>query len=80
MNPLTLVLRGLVHVWRYTGAGLFPASCRYDPSCSQYALDALAAHGPLRGSWLAARRIARCHPWGGSGHDPVPDPTRHVHR
>jgi putative membrane protein insertion efficiency factor len=46
--------------------------CRYQPTCSQYALDALEMHGALRGGWLALRRIARCNPWGGCGHDPVP--------
>lgn len=50
----------------------FPASCRYTPTCSQYAVDAIRKHGPLRGSWLAIKRICRCHPWGGSGYDPVP--------
>jgi len=47
-------------------------SCRYQPTCSAYALDALEKHGAVRGAWLAVRRIARCHPWGGSGFDPVP--------
>ena len=46
--------------------------CRFAPSCSRYGLDALERHGALRGSWLTARRILRCHPWGGSGDDPVP--------
>lgn len=46
--------------------------CRYAPTCSQYFLDALETHGALKGSWLGLRRIARCHPWGGHGHDPVP--------
>ncbi|MEO1537667.1 MAG: membrane protein insertion efficiency factor YidD [Pseudomonadota bacterium] len=48
-------------------------NCRYHPTCSAYALDALEKHGAMRGTWLAARRIARCHPWGGSGVDNVPD-------
>lgn len=58
----------------YQGAisPMFPACCRYTPTCSQYAIQALRKHGPLRGSWLAIKRICRCHPWGGSGYDPVP--------
>ena len=51
---------------------MLPASCRYTPTCSQYALEALKIHGPIRGSWLAIKRIGRCHPWGGCGYDPVP--------
>ncbi|MDE5924869.1 MAG: membrane protein insertion efficiency factor YidD [Muribaculaceae bacterium] len=49
-----------------------PASCRFTPTCSQYAVEAIRIHGPGRGLWLAVRRILRCHPWGGSGYDPVP--------
>jgi putative membrane protein insertion efficiency factor len=47
--------------------------CRFDPSCSTYALEAVSRHGALLGSWLTLKRIVRCHPWGGCGHDPVPD-------
>lgn len=49
-----------------------PPSCRFTPTCSQYALEALRKYGPFKGGWLALRRILRCHPWGGSGYDPVP--------
>jgi uncharacterized protein len=47
--------------------------CRFTPTCSEFAAEALRRHGPLRGAWLAAARLARCHPWGASGHDPVPE-------
>jgi len=47
-------------------------NCRYHPTCSQYSIEAINKHGPFKGSWLAIKRIASCHPWGGSGHDPVP--------
>ncbi len=46
--------------------------CRFTPTCSHYAIEALKKHGPIKGTWLAAKRIARCHPWGSHGHDPVP--------
>lgn len=51
---------------------LTPPSCRFTPTCSQYAVEALRKHGPVKGLWLTIRRILRCHPWGGSGYDPVP--------
>lgn len=51
---------------------LLPPSCRFTPTCSHYAVEALARHGPLKGGWLAVRRIGRCHPWGPTGYDPVP--------
>ena len=49
-----------------------PAAWRYSPTCSQYAIDAIKKYGPIKGLWLAIKRICRCHPWGGSGYDPVP--------
>ena len=49
-------------------------NCRFQPTCSSYAIEALQVHGVLKGSWLAAKRIGRCHPWGDSGYDPVPGP------
>ena len=67
-------LIGLVRLYRYAVSPFLGANCRYQPTCSQYAIEALEAHGALRGTWLAARRISRCHPWGGSGYDPVPPP------
>ncbi|MDE6048153.1 MAG: membrane protein insertion efficiency factor YidD [Paramuribaculum sp.] len=51
---------------------LFPPCCRFTPTCSSYAIEAVSKHGVLKGLWLALKRISRCHPWGGSGHDPVP--------
>lgn len=67
-----LPLRGLVRVYRYAISPLIGANCRYEPSCSAYAEEALVRYGAFRGGWLACRRLARCHPWGGSGYDPVP--------
>ena len=62
----------LIRVYQVTVSPLLPPACRYTPTCSQYAVEALRAWGPVHGSWLAIRRILRCHPWGGSGYDPVP--------
>ena len=61
-----------VKAYQWFISPLLPPSCRYQPSCSAYAITALSRYGALRGSWLALRRLLRCHPWGGSGHDPVP--------
>ncbi|MCB1747173.1 MAG: membrane protein insertion efficiency factor YidD [Gammaproteobacteria bacterium] len=63
----------LIHGYRVVLSPLLGPRCRYLPSCSAYALEALERHGLLRGGWLAVRRVLRCHPWGGSGYDPVPD-------
>jgi putative membrane protein insertion efficiency factor len=65
-------LVGLVRFYQVCISPLKPASCRFTPTCSQYALEALRKYGPFKGSWLALRRILRCHPWGGRGYDPVP--------
>jgi putative membrane protein insertion efficiency factor len=62
----------LVRLYRLAISPWLGSNCRYDPTCSSYAIEALQKHGVLKGSWLAAKRIARCHPWGGSGSDPVP--------
>lgn len=61
-----------VRFYRLFISPLFPSSCRYTPSCSEYAVQAVQKHGPFKGSWLAIKRILRCHPWGGHGYDPVP--------
>jgi uncharacterized protein len=65
-------LRGLIRAYQLLVSPLLPPSCRYLPSCSDYAVEAIASHGALYGAWLALRRLTRCHPWGGSGYDPVP--------
>lgn len=67
-RALHRVVRGYqsLFAWR-------PSPCRFVPTCSNYALDALETHGVIKGSWLTARRLGRCHPWGGHGWDPVPD-------
>ena len=69
------ILRLAVRAYQLLVSPVLPPACRYLPSCSDYALDALTMHGPWRGAGLALRRLARCHPWGGSGYDPVPLPN-----
>ncbi len=62
----------LVRVYQGALSPYLGNSCRYTPTCSQYAIQAIEKYGPWKGGWLAIRRIASCHPWGGHGHDPVP--------
>jgi putative membrane protein insertion efficiency factor len=74
-TPHSVAVRALsvpIRAYQLLRAGR-PSPCRYWPTCSTYALEALERHGAVRGSWLAARRIGRCHPWGGAGVDPVPE-------
>ena len=66
-----LPLIGLVKFYQLCISPFTPPSCRFTPTCSQYALEALRKYGPLKGLWLALRRLSKCHPWGGSGYDPV---------
>src|SRR5262249_39628852 len=66
------VLMGLIWLSQSTIGPTLPPACRFQPTCSHYAYTAIERHGALRGTWLAARRLARCQPWGGSGYDPVP--------
>ena len=69
-----------VRAYQWFISPLLPPSCRFEPSCSVYAIDAFKQRGLLRGAYLTARRLARCHPWGGSGYDPVPhEDCQHHH-
>ena len=70
------LLRAPIHAYRLVLSPMLGPNCRFYPSCSAYALEALAEHGALRGSWLSLRRLGRCHPWHAGGYDPVPAATR----
>jgi len=72
MNAATALLRSAVTIYQWTLRPFIGSHCRFHPSCSNYALEALSAHGALRGTWLAGRRILRCNPWHPGGYDPVP--------
>jgi putative membrane protein insertion efficiency factor len=78
MNPVQSILLGLVRLYRLLispALAVFfgpAAGCRFTPTCSVYAAEAVRNHGATRGSWLTAKRLCRCHPWGSCGHDPVP--------
>ncbi len=69
---LSLPLLLIVGIYKYLISPFTPPSCRHEPSCSNYASEAVSVWGPLRGSWMAVKRIGRCHPWGSWGYDPVP--------
>ncbi len=66
------LLIGIARGWQLGPSKVLTPSCRYTPSCSAYAITALSRYGAAKGGWLALKRICRCHPWGGQGHDPVP--------
>lgn len=68
----TWPLLALVKFYQYCISPFTPPACRFTPTCSQYAVEALKKYGPIKGCWLTLKRLARCHPWGGSGYDPVP--------
>lgn len=71
-NPLSLLFIGLIKTYQYTISPLLPSACRYTPTCSEYGVTAIKKYGPLKGGWMALKRIWRCNPWrGGHGHDPV---------
>ncbi|MEQ9231335.1 MAG: membrane protein insertion efficiency factor YidD, partial [Cyclobacteriaceae bacterium] len=61
-----------VLIYQYSISPLFPSTCRFQPTCSNYAKDAILKHGIFKGTWLGIKRISKCHPWGGHGYDPVP--------
>lgn len=73
---LTFPIVVLIKFYQLAVSPFLGKNCRYDPTCSHYTLEALKVHGLLKGSWLAMKRIASCHPWGGEGYDPVP-PKKH---
>jgi len=76
LKPITTLFSylfiGIIKIYQYSISPLLGASCRYEPSCSQYGIEALKKHGSFKGSYLTIKRILSCHPWGGHGHDPVP--------
>ncbi len=62
----------IIRLYQYLISPLTGAACRYTPTCSQYGVEAIRKYGPFKGGWLTLKRLGRCHPWGGHGHDPVP--------
>ena len=76
---LSLLLRGLVRLYQLTLAYFFVGACRFEPSCSTYAAEAVTRHGALKGSFLAAHRLCRCGPWTAGGYDPVPPSSLSCH-
>jgi uncharacterized protein len=71
-TAMKFLLISLVKVYQAILSPYLPNSCRYTPTCSQYMIQAISKHGTFRGGWMGIKRLARCHPWGGSGFDPVP--------
>ncbi|MFD2866569.1 membrane protein insertion efficiency factor YidD [Mucilaginibacter antarcticus] len=71
-NVISAIFLALIRLYQYLLSPLLGASCRYTPTCSAYGIQAIKKHGPFKGGWLTLKRIGRCHPWGGHGHDPVP--------
>ena len=76
---MTWLFKALIKGYQWFISPVLPGSCRYYPTCSSYALEALNIHGPLKGGWMGLKRILRCHPWNDGGFDPVPDPRPLTH-
>lgn len=74
---ITFPLIILIKFYQWFISPLLPKSCRYEPTCSSYMVEALKVHGPIKGLWLGSKRIGRCNPWGGEGYDPVPPKCKH---
>jgi putative membrane protein insertion efficiency factor len=77
-DPVRYLMIGFLRAYRLVISPLYGQVCRYHPSCSAYALDAVTQHGSIRGTWLAVRRLGRCHPWAAGGYDPVPPRSSRV--
>lgn len=71
-KALSYILLIPIYFYRYSISPMLPRACRYTPTCSEYAIEAIKKYGPFKGFWLGVKRISRCHPWGGHGYDPVP--------
>ncbi|OGV34543.1 MAG: membrane protein insertion efficiency factor YidD [Legionellales bacterium RIFCSPHIGHO2_12_FULL_35_11] len=74
---MRLLIKLLIKTYQLLVSPLLPSSCRFHPSCSEYTLQAIKNHGVFRGLWLSCCRLLRCHPWGNSGYDPVPNKEKH---
>lgn len=70
---MSRIIIALIRIYQYIGSPLVGFHCRFHPTCSQYAIEALKTHGTIKGMFLATKRVLRCNPWGGSGYDPVPE-------
>jgi putative membrane protein insertion efficiency factor len=71
-NPISTLLILLIKIYKGAISPYLPRACRYTPTCSEYGIEAIKKHGPFKGTLLTLKRVSRCHPWGGHGHDPVP--------
>jgi putative membrane protein insertion efficiency factor len=76
LSPGAVALKGAVIAYQWTLRPVLGCNCRFHPSCSEYALEALGTHGAIRGAWMSGRRILRCNPWHPGGYDPVPETDR----